>query len=349
MGDEKSLDFSPFDAEANLSAVNEIVRSLRHISWSYAGDISRVVKKISQSFDAGRCILFAAREGDSYDVYEFSEDQSAPLTEFFASKEGQNWLKDLALQGDSFFSSDSFVELNSSNDLELPDALIDPPSHIVPLKNPYTSRYGIKPGFLLIQEPRGLSRWNKKQLQSILILSDYLAMIVECERLTNAMKIETDLGSKIPGILTRRKFTELAQWELSKAEEESVAPVLVLMGFPQRTRLSLPAIIKDADQIFHLCARSVVEIKSPFDLVGYWRGDHLVIFSSKGDQAFLDRLIAEVRKAYGNWAQSKGVGTTMEDIPAFGIARFPNDGSDLNELYKFALEKSQISITPNFE
>lgn len=351
MAKDKPLDFTPFDAEANLLAVSDVLRSVRHMSWSYAGDISRVVTKISKTFDAGRCILFAAKHGGEFDVYEHCEDDSSQLFAFFNSKDGQNWLNNLIDRGDDFISSDSFIELESDSKLELPEELMEPATHLIPLKNPYTSRYGIKPGFMLIQEPRSLNKWNKKQLNSIVIVAEYLAMVIECERLTTQMQIDSSLESKLPGVLPRRRFSEIVNWELSKIEagegkateaNEQIKPVFVLIGFPDRTKLCYPQILNEADVILKRCAKSVLDIKSKSDVLGYWRGDILVAFSPGGGDKFTETLVNEVRRVFLKWAESAGIGTTLENIPAFGVAHYPVDGSSIEELYEASLREAMM-------
>lgn len=357
---DSSLDFTPFDAEENLAAVVDVLRAVRHMSWSYAGDISRVVKKICQTFDAGRCILFAAREGSRFDVYEYVEGEGRKTADFFNGKAGQLWLKNLAESGSDFLSSERFVEMAEVGESisfgseygENSPYLLDPPSHILPLKNPYTSRYGIKPGFMLIQEPRSLTRWNRKQLDSLVIVAEYLAMTIECERLTSAMQIETGLGERVPGLLSRRRFSELAQWEISKLSEStededshSSGASLLLIGFPERTKLSLPQLIRDSEVILDLCGRAVVKSLTARELAAYWRGDILVALSRSEPEEFKSRVGTAVRQAFEKWLVANGIdsdGHGPEGIPAMGMAEFPRDGKSLEELYQAALLASKI-------
>lgn len=342
MADEP-LDFTPFDAEANLVAVNDILKSVRHLSWSYAGDISRVVKKICTSFDAGRCILFAVREGSRFDVYEHVEAVE-PLSDYFNSDAGQAWLNALVEQGEDLMSSDVFMELGKLgrfDGFEAPESLASG-VHIMPLKNPYTSRYGIKPGFMLIQEPRGLKRWNKRQLESLVIVAEYLAMTIECERLTSAMQIEASLADRIPGLLTRRKFSDLVEWELLRAEQLGTWPCLVLVGFPERTKLSLPQIVRDAEFIFELSCRALVRELEVAELAAYWRGDIMVAFSASGGEDFVARSTGAVQRAFKEWTEKAGVGVSLEGIPAVGCAYYGKDGSTLDELHQAALADARL-------
>lgn len=170
------MDFSPFDPLMNLEAVAEVIKTIRHLSWSYAGDIARAVIKIGKTFLTGRFVVCVCAEG-AVEVYEYTDGTVTPMQAYFESPEGQRFLlRALELSADCVALSDGAID-------ELPRQLCDPASYVFPLRHQYEKRHVVKPGLLLMQEPLGLTRWNKRFLDSVVVVAEYLAMVIECERL----------------------------------------------------------------------------------------------------------------------------------------------------------------------
>ena len=170
------MDFSPFDPLKNLEAVAEVIRTIRHLSWSYAGDIARTVIKIGKTFQAGRFVVCVCSDR-CIEVYEYTDGTLEPLQAFFESQPGQQFLRRcLELAPD-------YVAISKDEIDGTPDQLSDPASYVFPLRHQYEKRHVVKPGLLLMQEPLGLARWNQRFLDSVLVVAEYLAMVIECERL----------------------------------------------------------------------------------------------------------------------------------------------------------------------
>ncbi len=170
------MDFSPFDPLMNLEAVAEVIKTIRHLSWSYAGDIARTVIKCGKTFLAGRFVVCVCSD-DCIEVYEYTDGTVPPLQKYFESESGQAFLRHcLELAPD-------YVSLDKNETDGIPDELCEPASYVFPLRHQYEKRHVVKPGLLLMQEPLGLARWNKRFLDSVLVVAEYLAMVIECERL----------------------------------------------------------------------------------------------------------------------------------------------------------------------
>lgn len=193
--DPAPMDFAPFDPLANLEAVAEVIKTIRHLSWSYAGDIARVAIKIGKTFCAGRCVVCVA-EAERIEVYEFSDGGLQPLQSYFVSPDGQSLLSGCLELGPEclllFAPADDEAKAGGAPAIELvsgiatgeiPEALRQPSSYVFPLRHQYGKRHVVKPGLLLLQEPAGLARWNKRFLDSVVVVAEYLAMVIECERL----------------------------------------------------------------------------------------------------------------------------------------------------------------------
>ncbi|MBK9141088.1 MAG: hypothetical protein IPM23_01230 [Candidatus Melainabacteria bacterium] len=336
---EKSseLDFSPFDADANLKAVLGVIKAIRHMSWSYAGDINRVAKKITQSFYAGRCMIFASSTAGRVDVFEYVEEPLVPVAKFFLSSEGQIWLNAFLQAGSDLMSPQLLSRVPDTESGVLPGELTDPPCHVLPLKNPYTSRHGVKPGFLLLQEPRGLSRWNRRMLESAVVVAEYLAMVIECERLTENLQEEISL-SRLPGVLPRIKLNEYVNRELSRLKDEGRKGFLVYMGLSPAAKLSSPDLIRAESMLIDHCAREVVAALTNRELVGRWEGNTLVALMLGEDEEHAVALIKRLQQVVRGWCQEHHVGLGSDRAFRGSIASYPEHGATFTALLGRAVE-----------
>lgn len=170
------MDFAPFDPLMNLEAVAEVIKTIRHLSWSYAGDIARTVVKIGKTFIAGRFVICVCAD-EQIEVYEYIDGTVAPMQKFFESVPGQKFLRScLELAPEC-------VAITEEGIVEAPYQLCEPACYVFPLRHQYEKRHVVRPGLLLMQEPLGLARWNKRFLDSVVVVAEYLAMVIECERL----------------------------------------------------------------------------------------------------------------------------------------------------------------------
>lgn len=177
---ESGIDCSPFDAGANLRAVCDFVQSTRQMSWSYAGDIERLVKKVVITFDAVRCILIVRTSSDGLDIFEHSINDSGTLGPFYSSDEGQQWLLELFQRDEEVFLLSEFEEaLIPAAALELRKT----PCYVFPLRSRSFTGQRDRLGLLLIQEREGLFHWNSLFLESMVLLTDYLSMTLEYDLL----------------------------------------------------------------------------------------------------------------------------------------------------------------------
>ncbi|MBX9693330.1 MAG: hypothetical protein K2Z81_13160 [Cyanobacteria bacterium] len=187
MEDPINLDFSPFDGQSNLKAVCDVVKTIRQLSWTYAGDIERAARKLAMTFDAQRCVVFVNNE-DSADlgIFEFHRESLQKVRPFFETPEGKSfvyqWMES---------SEDCTTLVDQMGAESWPDAMKElehPPSFLFPIPKRHNSRLASKPGLLLLQEAKGLARWNQLVVTSLIVLADYLGMVIECDAAENRVR-----------------------------------------------------------------------------------------------------------------------------------------------------------------
>ncbi len=178
--DPINLDFSPFDGESNLRAVCDVIKAIRLLSWTYAGDIERTVRKLAMTFDAQRCIVFVQNDkGSEMGIFEFHQPSLQPLRPAFETKTGLSCvLQWMDSPEDCLPVSSCDGKESWSEELR---TLEHPPTFLFPIPKRHHSRLATKPGLLLLQESKGLARWNQLVITSLIVLADYLGMVIECD------------------------------------------------------------------------------------------------------------------------------------------------------------------------
>lgn len=330
------FDFSPFDAQANLDALCDIIRTIRNLSWSYAGDIYRTVKRIGQTFDAGRCVIFVPADDSSsrIDVFEHVEAPLEPLHAFFESDEGQQLLKAFLESGNDWIDSSTFAEFADAKQVAIPRGLMEPVAYVFPLRNQQASRHSsIKPGLLLMQEPHGLARWNRRFIDSLVVVTEYLAMVIECERLASAAA--GDAGSP-GGVLGPRKFVEYGEREIVRGKELSDVVSLVVLGIPA-VDSHRPAVSQMKTGFMPGLAAQLLEFVSTFDLVSRWNDETVIVLlqASSTDEAI--SLAHEAQRLAATWLIKHQFSLDGSiSLPAAAIACFPKHADSLQGLIETA-------------
>jgi|AGTN01.1.fsa_nt_gi hypothetical protein len=336
--DERSpFDFSPFDAQANLDALCDIIRTIRNLSWSYAGDIYRTVKRIGQTFDAGRCVIFVLADDNSnhIDVFEHVEPPLEPLHAFFESTEGQQLLKAFLESGNDWIDSTTFAQFVDAKQVSVPRGLMEPVTYVFPLRNQHASRYSsVKPGLLLMQEPHGLARWNRRLVDSLVVVTEYLAMVIECERLASAAARD---AANIGGVLAPRKFKEYGEREIMRGKELSDVISLVVLGVPSSDE-HRPAVAQMKTGFMPGLAAQLLEFVSAFDLVCQWNEEMVLVLlqASSTDEAIA--LAREAQRLASGWLiknQFSLDGTIS--LPAAAISCYPQHADKLQGLIETTL------------
>lgn len=336
--DERSpFDFSPFDAQANLDALCDIIRTIRNLSWSYAGDIYRTVKRIGQTFDAGRCVIFVAADDSSsrIDVFEHVEPPLEPLHAFFESPEGQQLLQAFVESGSDWIDSSGFAEFADAKQVAVPRGLMEPITYVFPLRNQHASRHSsVKPGLLLMQEPHGLARWNRRLIDSLVVVTEYLAMVIECERLASAAARE---AGNVGGVLSPRKFKEYGEREILRGKELPDVISLVVLGIPAADA-HRPAVAQMKAGFMPGLAAQLLEFVSAFDLVCQWNDEAVIVLlqASSTDEGIA--LAREAQRLAATWLikhQFSLDGTIS--LPAAAISCFPQHGEKLQSLIEITL------------
>ncbi len=219
------LDFRPFNSDGVLRALCSVLRSSKHLSWNYAGDIQSVIERIGKVFEAGRCLIFVTSQSRSdIEVFEYSVPELTAVAHHFATPLGQKLAEQLIT------NSDELVKIADMNEyaLELDENYRDffvrvwetfgkEKSYLIPLRVQSEATGERRAGLLVLQESANtIGGWNKLVLDSLLAIADYLAKLAEVEQLVASLEAkETDDAST--GLLNRRGATTLMEKEVERA------------------------------------------------------------------------------------------------------------------------------------
>lgn len=348
--DSEAIDFTPFDAEAHIAVISQLVHFLRCISWQYAGDIVSTAGTLGKAFQAGRCMLLLCGSGSELQTYEYCDQTMEPLAPLFDSPQGKLFArlatqnveqvividrhKTQTLFGDAWESSfEPIVAKLSVNGGRL-FPLRSRPSELGETKNF---------GLLLVQESPSLVNWGKSQWNTVAIAADCLSLLIECDDLTTALDAyrPTDL---LTGLATRSRFADLFSRELERARlfGEPLSLVLVDIDHLSLTNhaLGFPfgnAVIKTVAVVLMQCIRTI-------DIAGRWGGDKFTIVLPRTDiedaLKFAERTRRRIVQAHLRLRSAAmertgnvfGEGDWFPESASFGVVSFPEHGDDMDTL-----------------
>ncbi len=219
------LDFRPFNSDGVLRALCSVLRSSKHLSWNYAGDIQSVIERIGKVFEAGRSLIFVTSQSRSdIEVFEYSVPELTAVAHHFATPLGQKLAEQLIT------NSDELVKISDMHEyaLELDENYREfftrvwetfgkEKSYLIPLRVQSEATGERRAGLLVLQESGNTTGgWNKLVLDSLLAIADYLAKLAEVEQLVASLEAkETEDAST--GLLNRRVATAVMEKEVERA------------------------------------------------------------------------------------------------------------------------------------
>lgn len=218
------FDFSPFDAEHVLRALNGVLRASRAISFAYAGDIQSLIERIGRAFLANRVLLFLDRcdaDGmEHLDVFEYIESGFGDLQKvapYFSSRRGQALGKALL---------ESTEEILIINDAEQgADRLhLEPGSALreqfveawQKLSCGHSFVLPMATGFLLLCQRKADEMWNKEVLASFVSIATFLSKVSSLE-VTEQRMLDAQTLDGRSGFTNAHGFRRILSQEISRA------------------------------------------------------------------------------------------------------------------------------------
>ena len=279
------FDFSPFDAEHVLRALNGVLRASRSISFAYAGDIQSLIERIGRAFLANRVLLFLDRcdaDGmEHLDVFEYIESGFGDLEKvggYFSSRRGQALGKAL-LQ-----SSEEILVINDAEQgadrlyLEAGSALREQfveawqklacgHSFVLPMAT----------GFLLLCQRKGDEIWNKEVLASFVSIATFLSKISSLQ-VTEQRMLDAQTLDGRSGFTNAHGFRRILGQEVSRAMHFGDELCLIVIE-PDSTNRDIDTAYatKYGEQFLFSLVEGIKDVLSPMDSAARLSADRFAV------------------------------------------------------------------------
>jgi len=278
------FDFRPFNSDGVLRALCSVLRSSKHLSWNYAGDIQSVIERIGKVFEASRCLIFVTSQTrPDIEVFEYSVAELPAVAHNFATPLGQKLAEQLITNSDELVkigkAQDYAVELDENYReffTRVWETFGPQKSYLIPLRVQSEATGERRAGLLVVQEGVDSNGWNKLVLDSLLAIADYLAKLAEVEQLVASLEAKETEDSNT-GLLNRRSATTLMEKEVERARfcGDQLSMAIFDLDLNKRS----PDLYGSAsgDSIIKTVAAAIKSNVRVIDSVGRWGVDEFIV------------------------------------------------------------------------
>lgn len=349
------IDFSPFNADEVLKALCSVLRTSKHLSFSYAGDIQSVIDRIGRVFYAGRSLIFVNSKDDAsqVEIFEYVKGQEA-ASHHFASPYGQKLAAHLISLPQEIYVIEDKKAFCENLDETFRDLFLRifenfgaERIYLVPMRLRSGDTSERRAGLLALQEAPGSPKWNKLVLESLISISDHLAKLAEVEHLHSRLELY-DKEDPATGFLNRRGGLVALNEELERARyfKDKLSIVLVdldkhLKG-EQLSTSQTKAVISTVSGVLASQSRSV-------DVVSRFAQDQFLVCIPRLDPSEVVGVAEHIKAGIHNSLQNLNASLkrNLEEpldarsplTASVGVASMPEDGGSFDELFAAANER----------
>ncbi|CAN5182574.1 hypothetical protein BH11CYA1_BH11CYA1_30140 [soil metagenome] len=346
------LDFRPFNSDGVLKALCSVLRSSKHLSWNYAGDIQSVIERIGKVFESSRCFIFVTSpERPDIEVFEYMVSGLAAIAHHFASPIGQKLAEQLIANADELSTVENLKEYSHELDESLRDYFVrvwesfgPEKTFLIPLRVQSEATGERRAGLLVLQQGE-LGSWNKQVLDSLLAIADYLAKLAEVEQLVaNLEARETE--DSATGLLNRRSAAGVFEKEVVRAKYCGYPLSVAVIDLDLNKRSPDLYGCASGDAIIKTVAQSIKSSARPIDVIGRWGVDEFIVCLPhvSADEAF--KIVDGIRKRINEALMNLGKTLPKQDdlwypqTASIGIAAM----ADGREAFETLFAASQVSL-----
>jgi diguanylate cyclase (GGDEF)-like protein len=315
------LDFRPFNADGVLKALCSVLRSSKHLSWNYAGDIQSVIERIGKVFEASRCLIFVTSQGrNDIEVFEYMSSGNGAVAHHFATPLGQKLAEQLIANADELTSFVDVGDVAAELDENYREYFVrtwqsfgTQKTHLIPLRVKSDVAGERRAGLLVLQEPNEVETgWNKIVLDSLLAIADYLAKLAEVEQLVASLEAkETD--DTTTGLLNRRTAIALAEKEVARARYCGDTLNLAIFDLDLNKRSPDLYGSADGDAIIKTVAGAIKSNARVIDSAGRWGVDEFIVVMPRVSPEEAFKLADSTRKRINEALMN--LGRTLPKLP----------------------------------
>ncbi len=283
------IDFSPFNADEVLRALCSVLRTSKHLSFSYAGDIQSLIDRIGRVFYAGRALIFVHSSEDrpSVEIFEYVKSEKAALAFQFASPFGQRFaahLVGMAQEVTMVEDQPAFAKTLDNEYKEffekLSETLGPERFYMIPLRllssDAGSTTSEKRAGLLLLQESDAKVRWNKLVLDSLVTIADHLAKLAQVESLNSRLEAH-EKDCPVTGFLNRRGGVAALTQEIDRAKffGDELCLMLVVIDNLKRSDANMTA--AQSKELLIAVSSVVSKFARPVDLICRYGQDQFLL------------------------------------------------------------------------
>ncbi|MBN8660003.1 MAG: GGDEF domain-containing protein [Candidatus Melainabacteria bacterium] len=349
------IDFSPFNADEVLKALCSVLRSSKHLSFGYAGDIQSLIDRIGRVFYAGRAMFFLAGKDDGkVEIFEYvksGKQAVAPeLTSLFGQKLSRHLMtlpQDVTLVEDANKFAEEVDDEYREMFLKVMTAVGKERVYLIPLKlRPSLSEADKDErlaGLLLLQEADTSNsvKWNKLVVDTLVTISDHLAKLFEVETLRGRLEAH-ESEDPTTGFLNRRGGVVAITEEVERARyfKDKISLLLIHVDGPKKGE---PARSVGQEKSVLSAVSSVVSTMTrPVDVICRYGHEEFIVALPRMDGAEAVKMAQVIRSSMGiamlnEHAAAQSQAMTIEPVKSpcslsIGVATMPDDGTVFDEL-----------------
>lgn len=358
------IDFSPFNADEVLKALCSVLRTSKHLSFSYAGDIQSLIDRIGRTFYAARSMIFlsGSDDGQQVEIFEYVKRGKTAVAHEFASPFGQKMARHLLTLPQEVHLVEDVDKFSEEIDegfrdmfKKIMEAVGKERVYLIPLRLLPPDSAGTKgperrAGLLLLQEIDSSSqtKWNKLVVESLVTIADHLAKLFEVESLRGRLEAH-ESEDPATGFLNRRGGVLAITEEIERSRFFGDRLSLMLIHVDSAKKSDAPMGAAQAKAVLTAVSGVVSSQSRPVDVICRFGHEEYIVALPRMSREEAVRVAQQIKSSVGaallnvleKGKQEKhgqpydGDQEGLKSQPltvSIGIASMPEDGNKFDDL-----------------
>lgn len=175
--------------------------------------------------------------------------------------------------------------------------------------------------------------FTQADLNLLTVVAKYLAGAIEVARLHEQIR-ELAATDSLTGLANRRAFLDRAAGEISRCERKRLRLSVVLLDLDKFKQVNDQYGHSVGDQVLGRVASALAQMCRRFDVAARFGGDEFVLMLPETTRRQAAAILSRLKHIRVTLPEAKGLDVTLSYC--WGIATFPGDGRDLEQLIQAA-------------
>lgn len=338
----EEINFSPFNADEVLKALLSVLRTSKHLSFSYAGDIQSLIDRIGRVFYAGRSLIFVSGkdDGKQVEIFEYLKSGKEAVAHEFASPFGQKMAAHLMTIGQEVVMIEEPAEF--AEELDEPfrenftrvfSGLGKEKVYLIPLrllKHQGTAETERRAGLLVLQESDRAVGWNQLVVDSLVIIADHLAKLAQVESLSNRLEAH-EQEDPATGLLNRRGGVVSISEEVERAKFFGDKLALLLIHVDTKNKREAQGTPAQSKMVLSVVSGVISSQMRPVDVVCRFGSEQFLLSLPRMPEGEAVSVAQHIKSGVSTALLNAGEKALPLTV-SIGIAYMGEDGRNLDDL-----------------